>query len=116
MPQRQRKTMEEREKEYLGRLDDVLLSTGNIDRKYYVRDVVFVTDRIEADLFDDSRDPNQLFANVILQLKKKALENGADAVINVRFDQTSVMIDGSRYLEILAYGTVVQLLQTTISG
>lgn len=34
------------------RINDVVLSTGNINQKYIVRDIVFVVECLEADLFD----------------------------------------------------------------
>lgn len=36
------------------RINDVVLSTGNINQKYIVRDIVFVVECLEADLFDPS--------------------------------------------------------------
>lgn len=103
-----------KEQELEKKIRDVTLSTGNVNRKYVVRDIIFAADRIQTDLFDKNIDPNNLFADVSQKLKTKATSYGADAVINCHFEHEISVIDGQKYLEIFAYGTVVQFTQTTI--
>ena len=64
------------------RINDVVLSTGNINQKYIVRDIVFVVECLEADLFDPSFPKDDLFLTTKRKLKTKVLEYGANAVIN----------------------------------
>lgn len=104
------------DKEDLKRIKEIIISTGNINRSYVVRDVVFATTKIEADLFDPSVDPNESLAGIKLELQQKAYAYGANAVINCHFDHDHVLKDGKTYLQIFAYGTVVQYIQSTIGG
>ena len=90
------------------RINDVVLSTGNINQKYIVRDIVFVVECLEADLFDPSFPKDDLF------LTTKVLEYGANAVINCHFEYQQKKRDGKYFLELFAYGTVIQFIQTTI--
>lgn len=103
-------------KEDLQRVKEVIISTGNINRSYVVRDVVFVAEKFETDLFDPQVDPNESLAGIKLELQKKAHAYGAGAVINCHFDHDHVVHEGKTYLEIFAYGTVVQFIQSTIGG
>lgn len=64
------------------RINDVVLSTGNINQKY----IVFVVECLEADLFDPSFPKDDLFLTTKRKLKTKVLEYGANAVINCHFE------------------------------
>lgn len=110
---RQRKT-ETTEQTEQNKIDSIKLSTGNVNRKYVVRDIIFATDRVETDLFSSTSDPNQVFGGVYQQLKKMAFDYEADAVINCHFEEKYVEYQGKWVTEIFAYGTVVQFTQTTI--
>ncbi|MTD40376.1 hypothetical protein GIX45_17475 [Erwinia sp. CPCC 100877] len=96
------------------RLSGITLSTGNVNKKYIVRDIVFATDRIETDLFSPEVNANDVFGGVYRQLKEIAFEYEADAVINCHFEEKYVEYQGKWVVEIFAYGTVVQFTQTTI--
>ena len=96
------------------RINDVVLSTGNINQKYIVRDIVFVVECLEADLFDPSFPKDDLFLTTKRKLKTKVLEYGANAVINCHFEYQQKKRDGKYFLELFAYGTVIQFIQTTI--
>ncbi|WP_165007134.1 MULTISPECIES: hypothetical protein [unclassified Enterococcus] len=96
------------------RINDVVLSTGNINQKYIVRDIAFVVECFEADLFDPAFPTDDLFLTTKLKLKKKVLEYGANAVINCHFEYQQKERDGKQLLELFAYGTVIQFVQTTI--
>lgn len=96
------------------RINDVVLSTGNINQKYIVRDIVFVVECFEADLFDPNFKTEDLFLTTKQKLKKKVLEYGANAVINCHFEYQQHPRDGKQLLELFAYGTVIQFVQTTI--
>jgi len=96
------------------RIESIKLSTGNVNKKYIVRDIVFATDRIETDLFASEVNPNDVFSGVYQQLKVLAFEYEADAVINCHFEEKYVEYQGKWVVEIFAYGTVVQFTQTTI--
>lgn len=98
------------------RIKEVLISTGNINRSYVVRDVVFVAEKLETDLFEADVDPNQSLASIKYKLQKMAHAYGADAVINCHFDHNHVIHNETTFLEIFAYGTVVQFVQSTIGG
>lgn len=98
------------------RIQEMLLSTGNVNRSYVVRDVVFVAEKMEADLFQPGIDPNELMQDIKLKLKQQAHAYNADAVINCNFDTHHVTIDDKTFVEIFAYGTVVQFIQGTIGG
>ncbi|MDH6364359.1 uncharacterized protein YbjQ (UPF0145 family) [Enterococcus sp. PF1-24] len=91
-------------------IKEVVLSTGNVNRKYLVRDLIFATDQINVDLFAEENQLNDLLAPIKHQLKMKALEYGGDAVINCHFDYQQ----HGTITNIFAYGTVVQFTQTTI--
>lgn len=103
-------------KEENQRIKEVILSTGNINRSYVVRDVIFVAEKFETDLFDQAVDPNESLAGIKLKLQRMAHAYGANAVINCHFDHAHVMVEGKTCLEIFAYGTVVQFIQSTIGG
>ena len=96
------------------RINDVVLSTGNINQKYIVRDIVFVVECLEADLFDPAFSKEDLFLTTKRKLKMKVLEYGANAVINCHFEYQQRNRDGKYFLELFAYGTVIQFIQTTI--
>ncbi|GGC95807.1 hypothetical protein JZO66_07560 [Enterococcus sp. DIV0242_7C1] len=96
------------------RLSSITLSTGNVNKKYIVRDIVFATDRIETDLFSSEVNANEVFSGVYRQLKEIAFEYQADAVINCHFEEKYVEYQGKWVVEIFAYGTVIQFTQTTI--
>lgn len=98
------------------RIHEIILSTGNVNRPYIVRDIVFAAEKIEVDLFDPEIDPNELLSNVAYILKEKAYHYGANAVINCHFEHDRIVEAGKTYLEIFAYGTVVQFTQSTIGG
>ena len=96
------------------RINDVVLSTGNINQKYIVRDIIFVMECFEADLFDPNFNTEDLFLTTKRKLKKKVLEYGANAVINCHFDYQQRSRGEKQFLELFAYGTVIQFIQTTI--
>ncbi|MGC6769068.1 heavy metal-binding domain-containing protein [Enterococcus sp. LJL51] len=96
------------------RMNSITLSTGNVNKKYILRDIIFATDRVEADLFASDAEPNTIFKNVCQKLKQMAFEYEADAVINCHFEEKFVDQGDHKYIEIFAYGTVVQFTQTTI--
>ncbi|MBL1229335.1 hypothetical protein IW492_08840 [Enterococcus sp. BWB1-3] len=95
-------------------ISSITLSTGNINKKYILRDIIFAADRVEEDLFAPEADPNAIFANVCLKLKQMAFEYHADAVINCHFEEKLVVKEDEKFIEIFAYGTVVQYTPTTI--
>ncbi|EPI02532.1 MULTISPECIES: heavy metal-binding domain-containing protein [unclassified Enterococcus] len=96
------------------RINEIVLSTGNVNRKYIVRDIIFAADRLEVDLFDPSLDTNALFSTVSYKLKEKAFEYGAHAVINCHFEHEQIKKGDTYILEVFAYGTVIQFIQTNI--
>lgn len=96
------------------RIQKIPLSTGNVNRKYIVRDIVFATDRVEVDLFSSETNANDVFRGVSQQLRKMAYDYEADAVINCLFEQQLVDYENKKVVEIFAYGTVIQFNQTTI--
>lgn len=98
------------------RTKEILLSTGNINRQYIERDIIFVADRFDDDFFDAKRDPNEALQTIKDKMKKVANSYGANAVIHCHFDHDRVEIDGKKYLDVFAYGTVVQFIQSTIGG
>lgn len=95
------------------RINRIILSTGNVNKPYVVRDIVFATAKIEVNLFDPANNPNELLADVAYKLKETAYEYGANAVINCHFEHEHI---GDNIFEIFAYGTVVQFTQSTIGG
>ncbi len=98
------------------RINAIILSTGNVNKPYVVRDIVFVAEKIDVDLFDANNNPNELLADIAYHLKEQAYEYGANAVINCHFEHQHVMRNGEHTFEIFAYGTVVQFTQSTIGG
>lgn len=96
------------------RLESITLSTGNVNKKYLVRDIIFATDRVTIDLYDETVNPNDVFKKVCQKLKELALAYEADAVINCHFEQKISQQNAVPMIEIFAYGTVVQFTQTTI--
>ncbi|AYW47697.1 hypothetical protein C7K38_04435 [Tetragenococcus osmophilus] len=101
---------------YEKQVEQVLLSTGNVNKPYVIRDLVFVTKRISADIFAPDFDLNKALTEVGYQLKEKAFAYGATAVINCHFEYERVPGKEGPSFEIFAYGTVVQFTQTTIGG
>lgn len=97
-------------------LDQIILSTGNVNRAYLVRDLVFATDEKKVHLFNTTSEPNHIFEEVIKKMKEKACEYGADAVINCHFSYEQVHEKESMTLQIFAYGTIVQFKPATIGG
>ncbi|HLQ39580.1 MAG TPA: heavy metal-binding domain-containing protein [Tetragenococcus sp.] len=98
------------------RIEKILLSTGNVNRNYIVRDIVFAAEKMTVDIFDSTIDPNQLLSKINYQLKEKAVEYGADAVINCHFNHERTFIGQDPIVEIFAYGTVIQFTQSTMGG
>ncbi|AYW46336.1 YbjQ family protein [Tetragenococcus koreensis] len=98
------------------RVERILLSTGNVNKPYIVRDIIFVAERLVVDIFDHDFDPNKALIEVAYQLKEKAFTYGANAVINCHFEHERINDENGPYFEIFAYGTVVQFTQTTIGG
>ena len=98
------------------RIKEIILSTVNVNRPYVVRDIVFAADKIEVDLFDTSVNLNDLLADVTYRLKETAHSYGANAVINCHFEHDRIVEGDKTFLEIFAYGTVVQFTQSTIGG
>ncbi|WP_409173681.1 heavy metal-binding domain-containing protein [Enterococcus mundtii] len=96
------------------RINEVVLSTGNINQKYIVRDIVFVAECIKGDLFDPTFNSDDMFLTTKQKLKKKVLDYGANAVINCHFEYQQKPRDGKQIIELFAYGTVIQFVQTTI--
>ncbi len=47
------------------RIKEIILSTGNVNRPYIVRDIVFAADKIEVDLFDTSIDLSELMSQCV---------------------------------------------------
>ena len=95
-------------------ISSITLSTGNINKKYILRDIVFAADRVDEDLFAPEADPNAIFAKLCFKLKQMAYEYHADAVINCHFEEKLVVKEDKKFIEIFAYGTAVQYIQTTI--
>lgn len=102
--------------EHEERIERILLSTGNVNKPYIVRDLIFVAERLFVDIFDHDFDPNKALAEVAYQLKVKAFDYGATAVINCHFEHERINGEDGPFFEIFAYGTVVQFTQTTIGG
>ena len=98
------------------RIEKIILSTGNVNKPYIVRNIIFATTKVKDDLFDSTNDPNLAMRDIVYKLKQKATEYGADAVINCHFEHQEVEKNGQLYLEVFAYGTVVQFTQSTIGG
>lgn len=97
-------------------VEQVLLSTGNVNKPYIVRDIVFVAERLVDDIFDHDFDPNKVLTEVVYQLKEKAFAYGATAVINCHFEHERINDESGPFFEIFAYGTVVQFTPTTIGS
>lgn len=97
-------------------LEHILLSTGNVNRSYLVRDLVFATDEKKIHLFASDTDTDTLFQDIIIKLKEKAHEYGADAIINCHFSYEQVGTKEAASLQIFAYGTIVQFKPATIGG
>lgn len=93
---------------------EILLSTGNVNRPYIVRDIAFATETFDLDVFNESNDLNELLSGVKQQLKDRAASYGASAVINCHFDHNHINDGEHKYIKIFAYGTIVQYTQTTI--
>lgn len=55
------------------RFNSITLSTGNVNKKYILRDIIFATDLVEIDLFSEETNPNEVFQNVCKKLKQMAL-------------------------------------------
>jgi len=56
------------------RIKEIILSTGNVNRPYVVRDIVFAADKIEVDLFDTiySINHRRLIPSIIKKNTKKS--------------------------------------------
>lgn len=96
--------------ENFDRLEEIVLSTGDVDRKYIVRDIIFCGTETSTNLFAPETDLNAILAPLKNDLKQQALSYGADAVINCHFDYHR----HQDKIDVLAYGTVVQFIQSTI--
>lgn len=96
----------------------IVVSTGNISRPYIVRDIAFAMDTFDLDTFNAIKDPNELFTNVIKQLKEKTLAYSADAVINCHFSHAheSFTPNQAPIVRVTAYGTIIQFKSATVGG
>lgn len=98
-------------------IEKIMLATGNINRPYIVRDIVFAMNTIDFSTFNATTDPDDLFTIVIQQLKEKALKYSADAIINCHFSYAHEQINPEEpIVRISAYGTIVQFRNSTIGG
>ena len=62
----------DKQKEDDMRIHEIIISTGNVNRSYAVRDIIFVAEKFETDLFDENIDPNESLQDIILMLKRNA--------------------------------------------
>lgn len=98
--------------ERVERIDEIILSTGNVDRKYIVRDLIFTSMTTNDNLFDETADIDQILKPLKQKMRMKVIDYGADAMINCHFDYQK----NGEQTKIIAYGTVVQFMQATIGG
>ena len=69
-------------------LDHILLSTGNVNRSYLVRDLVFATDEKKIHLFASDTDTDTLFQDIIIKLKDTFCIGYSFAIIHYFLDNT----------------------------
>ena len=94
-------------------MDNIVISTGDLDGDYRIIDTVMVFDRDVAG-FIKGVDPSVAFELVKEHLRNVAVEKGGDAVINCLFQFRNAITDSgpfaSQVFELYAIGTVVKRL------
>ena len=97
-------------------MDNIFITTGNVDYPYQVCDCIFAVDCAEHVMFFGT-DPELAFNGVKQQLKQKCMALGGNAVISTQFEYRSALVDGffgkKGAIEIFAYGTVVRWVQNS---
>ena len=92
-------------------MDNIVISTGDLDGDYRIIDTVMVFDRDVAG-FIKGVDPSVAFELVKEHLRNVAVEKGGDAVINCLFQFRNAITDSgpfaSQVFELYAIGTVVK--------
>ena len=92
-------------------LDNVTISTGDLDGEYTIIDTIMVFDYEIVDLFKGI-EPAVAFELVKEKLRETAVEKGGDAVINCQFEfrfaVAPKLLYWARAFEMFAYGTVVK--------
>ena len=92
-------------------LDNVTISTGDLDGEYTIIDTIMVFDYDIEELFKGI-EPAVAFELVKEKLRETAVEKGGDAVINCQFEfRVAIapkLLFWARAFEMFAYGTVVK--------
>ena len=95
-------------------MNDIIITTGNLNYQYAVVDCIFAFDQAIEGFFSGT-DPHLAFNGVKEKLKQHCAELGGHAVINTHFEyrsaETAGVFGSKCVIEIFAYGTVVQFLQ-----
>ncbi|MBR4262086.1 MAG: heavy metal-binding domain-containing protein [Bacilli bacterium] len=93
-------------------MNNILITTGDIQEEYEVIDTIFAVDSCKESFFNGA-DPNKAFNKVKETLRSKANELGGQAVINCQFEYRNATAPGfvgsKQVIEIFAYGTAVRL-------
>ncbi|MBQ9313762.1 MAG: heavy metal-binding domain-containing protein [Clostridia bacterium] len=94
-------------------MEDIIISTGDINNDYEVIDAIFALDSCKEGILRGA-DPNKAFDKVKNKLRKKCIELDGDAVINCQFEyrirENGGFSGDKEVVEIFAYGTAVYLV------
>ena len=87
-------------------MNDIIISTGSIDKEFEVIDTVFAMDTVFA-----GSDPDAAFERVKKDIAAKCRSLGGNAVLNCQFEyRTPDPPACFGIVDILAYGTVVRII------
>jgi len=93
-------------------LDNVIISTGDLDCSYQIIDTIMVFDSDTAVFGLKGIEPHQAFESVKELLRERTVQAGGDAVIFCQFEYRNSIRTGwianAPVFEIFAYGTVVK--------
>lgn len=94
------------------KMDNILITTGDIKANYEIIDVVFAMDSSKESLLKSAK-PSQAFDKVKEKLKERTKQLGGNAVINCLFEYRDAhspgLVGSKQVIEIFAYGTAVRI-------
>lgn len=91
----------------------MFLSTGSFNRAHAIQGIVNATSHLmlPSETIDAFESMDQLFSDVEEKMKQRATEQGADGVVDIKFNtQVVEMQVAPKFLVVTGYGTMIKLI------
>ncbi|KIS03154.1 YbjQ family protein [Paucilactobacillus wasatchensis] len=88
----------------------MLLTTGNITQPHTITGIVNATSHLmlTSETIDAFESMDQLFPDVEEKMKQKAIDAGADGIINISFNTEVAQLQvAPKFLVVTGYGTLI---------